>query len=157
MKLSEVLDESAVVLPLEVQDKWAVIELLVDRLVASGQVEASLRQRVLDALVERERSASTGMENGVAIPHTHTVAEIGETAVALGIAPEGLDFEAIDRRQTHLVILLVNPANRTSEHIRTLGEIARLLSSGELRSGLVGAESVEEALAVIRAAEVAAA
>ena len=86
-----------------------------------------------------------------------TVAEIGETAVALGIAPDGLDFEAIDRRQTHLVILLVNPANRTSEHIRTLGEIARLLSSGALRSGLVGAESVEEALAVIRAAEVAAA
>ena len=95
---------------------------------------------------------STGMENGIAIPHT-SVAQVSHTAVALGIAREGVDFQAIDGRPTHLVILLVNPANQTRAHIRTLAEIARLLSSGELRSALVRSDSAADALATIRAAE----
>lgn len=156
MKLSEVLEESAVLLDLNGLDKWRAIDTLTDRLVSSGQVVEAHRERVHEALVARERSMSTGMENGLAIPHT-SVEELEQTVVALGIATDGIDFEAIDGRPTHLVVLLVNPANRTKTHIRTLAEIARLLSSPELRSALVGASSAEAALEVIRAGEAAAA
>ena len=92
------------------------------------------------------------MESGIAIPHT-SVEEIDDTAVALGICPKGIDFQSIDGGTTHLVILLVNPAHRTKVHIRTLAEIARLLSSAELRHELVGSESAAQVLESVRAAE----
>jgi len=152
VKLSEVLTESAIVLGMDDRDKWQVIEELTDRLVSTDQVEAQHRDRVHEALVAREKSMSTGMEAGIAIPHT-SVDEIESTAVALGICPSGIDFQAIDGGNTHLVILLVNPANRTKAHIRTLAEIARLLSSAELRNELVGTESAAQVLETIRAAE----
>ena len=154
MKLSEVLTESAVLLDLQGRDKWHLIELLTDALVGSGQINSGRRDTVLEALVVRERSMSTGMENGIAIPHT-SVPEVEKTAIALGISRSGVDFEAIDGGQTHLVILLVNPSNRTKAHIRTLAEIARLLSSAELRQALQDAPSAGVALDRIREAEAA--
>ncbi|RKY21650.1 MAG: PTS sugar transporter subunit IIA [Planctomycetota bacterium] len=152
MKLSELLPTAAIRLDMEGKDKWELISELTDTLVTSGQVEAGSRDAVHDALVARERSMSTGMEKGIAIPHA-SAPEVEETVVALGIARGGLDFEAIDGQPTHLVFLLVNPANRTKTHIRTLAELARLTSSPELREALREATSADEALDRIRSAE----
>ena len=152
MKLSELLVESAVLHGLNGRDKWGVIDVLTDRLVETAQVAPRLRDQVRDALVSREKAMSTGMEHGVAIPHA-SVAELERPAVSMGIAPEGVDFQAIDGRPTQLVILLVNPANRTKDHIRTLAEIARLLSSKDMRDALVASGSSGRALEIIRAAE----
>jgi mannitol/fructose-specific phosphotransferase system IIA component (Ntr-type) len=154
VKLSEVLVESAILLNLEGSTKWEAIEILTDRLVASDQVAAEHRDVVHSALVAREKSMSTGMEQGIAIPHT-SVDQVQSAAVALGIARVGIDFESIDGRPTQLVILLVNPANQTKAHIRTLAEIARLLSSADLRSALVQADSPAGVLRTIRVAEAA--
>lgn len=154
MKLSEVLPESAVLLDLDGLDKWRVIEVLTDSLVSSGQVAADARGQVLEALLARERSMSTGMEQGIAIPHA-SVEGLQTTAVALGIARSGVAFQAIDGGDTHLVILLVNPSHRTKVHIRTLAEIARLLSNSELRSALKLATTAADALERIREAEAA--
>ena len=154
MKLSDLLQESAVLLDLDGRTKWEAIEVLTDRLVGTSQVPGAHRDTVHAALVAREKSMSTGMEQGIAIPHT-SVDQVEATAVALGVARSGIDFESIDGRPTHLVILLVNPANQTKAHIRTLAEIARLLSSAELRAGLVTAPSPGDVLATIRAAEAA--
>jgi len=152
VKLSEVLAEPAVLLDLDGRDKWQAISELTDCLVSSGQVPGEQRDAVHAALVTRERSMSTGMENGIAIPHT-SVPHVGHTAVALGISRTGVDFQAIDGRPTHLIILLVNPANRTKDHIRTLAEIARLLSSREMRDALVASGTSARALEIIRQAE----
>ncbi len=152
LKLSQLLDEAAVLLDLDGRDKWQAIEALTDRLVAARCVRAEHRAPVLAAVLAREKSMSTGMENGIAIPHT-SVAEVAKPAVALGVSRAGIDFQAIDGRPTHLVILLVNPAQQTKDHIRTLAEIARLLSSAELRSALVRAGDAGEILQTIRAAE----
>ena len=152
MKLSEVLAEPAVLLDLDGRDKWQAIGELSDCLVATGQVPPEHRDAVHGALVAREKSMSTGMENGIAIPHT-SVPQLEHAAVALGISRTGIDFQAIDGRPTHLVILLVNPANQTKAHIRTLAEIARLLSSADLRSALVRSDTAAHVLSTIRAAE----
>jgi PTS system nitrogen regulatory IIA component len=154
VKLSEVLTEDAVLLDLDGADKWQLIEILTDALVSCGQVEAEHRSPVLEALLAREKSMSTGMENGIAIPHT-SVDQVQETAVALGISRAGVDFAAMDGRPTHLVMLLVNPSNRTKAHIRTLAEIARLLSNPDLREALQNAPSAASALQSIREAEAA--
>lgn len=154
MKLSEVLPASAIRLGLDGKDKWELIAGLTDALVSSGQIPDAVRDQVHQALVARERSMSTGMEKGIAIPHA-SVEEVESTSVALGIARGGVDFEAIDGQPTHLVFLLVNPSNRTKTHIRTLAEIARLTSSPELRAALREVDSVDEALDRIRSAEAA--
>jgi mannitol/fructose-specific phosphotransferase system IIA component (Ntr-type) len=152
LKLSELLDETAVLLDVSGRDKWQIIEALTDRLVASGGIAADVRDEVLAALVAREKSMSTGMEQGIALPHT-SVPHVNQPVAALGVAPDGVDFQAIDGRPTQLVILLVNPAHRTKDHIRTLAEIARLLSSRDLRQSLVRCQSEEQVVEIIRAAE----
>lgn len=152
MKLSEVLPESAVRLDMDGRGKWEILSELTDSLVSSAQVGSDHRERVLEAVVHREKSMSTGMERGIAIPHT-SVAEVQQTSVALGISREGVDFEAIDGKATHLVILLVNPSEGTKAHIRTLAEIARLLSNADLRAALRDAQTSSQALELIRDAE----
>ena len=138
MRLSELLDPSAVTFDLAGLDKWAVIERLTDLLVESGRLPAALRDRTVEALVARERSMSTGMENGVAIPHC-SVEWVEDTLISLGICREGIDFESIDGRPTHIVLLLVTPRQRTKTHIRTLAEIAKLLNDERFRRGLLEA------------------
>jgi len=152
LKLSELLPESAVLLDLDGNDKWDVIETLSRALVRTEQIDAGLFEQVHEALVARERSMSTGMEAGLAIPHA-SVERVEHTAVALGIAREGIEFEAIDGGSTHLVMLLVNPSNRTKSHIRTLAEIARLLSDSGLRRALREAPDAAAVLELIRGAE----
>ena len=152
VKLSELLPSAAIRLDVDGHDKWELIGVLTDALIASGQVGQEQREAVHEALVQREKSMSTGMEKGIAIPHA-SVEVVQETAVALGVARQGIDFEAMDGQSTHLVILLVNPANQTRDHIRNLAEIARLLSSSSLREALQGVASPEEALECIQAAE----
>jgi mannitol/fructose-specific phosphotransferase system IIA component (Ntr-type) len=88
MRLSDLLRPEAVLLGVKGLDKWALIERLCDQLVRAGRLPAARRQQVLDALFQRERSMSTGMENGIAIPHC-SLDEIEDTLVVLGVSREG--------------------------------------------------------------------
>lgn len=152
MRLSELLHREAVLLGVKGLDKWQVIERLTDLLVTSGRLPEAKRRAVLDALLARERSMSTGMENGIAIPHC-SLEEIDDTQVTLGVSQDGLDFESIDGKPTHLILLLVTPKNRTKVHIRTLAEIAKLLNDSGFRDRLVRADSSDHVLELVRERE----
>ena len=152
MRLSELLRREAVLLGVKSLDKWQVIERLTDLLVTSGRLPEGKRRPVLDALLARERSMSTGMENGIAIPHC-SLEEIDDTLVTLGVSQDGLEFESIDGKPTHLILLLVTPKNRTKVHIRTLAEIAKLLNDSGFRDRLVKAGSSEQVLELVRERE----
>lgn len=152
MRLSELLRREAVTLEIKDLDKWRVIEHLTDLLVSSGRLAPTKRQAVLDALLARERSMSTGMENGIAIPHC-SMEEIDDTLVTLGVAQGGIDFESIDGRPTNLILLLVTPKNKTKIHIRTLAEIAKLLNDARFRDALVAATSSDQVLELVRRRE----
>ncbi len=154
MNLSEMLPESAVLLDIDGRDKWQVIEALAQCLVTSGQVLEESTGAVLDGLLNRERSMTTGMENGLAIPHT-SVDCVESTIAALGISSSGVDFEAIDGKTSHLIFMLVNPAGEANTHIRRLAEIARLLSDPGLRESLVNCGTASDVLETIRSAEAA--
>jgi len=149
MKLSQLLSEKAILLNIKDIDKWLLISKLTDTLVQTGQISSEVRDPIHDALVAREKSMSTGMENGIAIPHC-CVDLINETVVSLGISGEGIDFDSIDNKPTQLIILLVTPKNRTKMHIRTLAEIAKLLNHESSRKRLTESTSPEETLRVIR-------
>ena len=152
MPLSELLRREAVLLEVSRLDKWQVIEGLTDLLVSADRLPAGKRQAVLDALLARERSMSTGMENGVAIPHC-SMEEVDDTLVALGVSQTGVEFESIDGRPTHLILLLVTPKNKTKVHIRTLAEIAKLLNDATFRDRLIQAGTADEVVDLVRKRE----
>jgi mannitol/fructose-specific phosphotransferase system IIA component (Ntr-type) len=152
MKLGEILKEGLISVGFQARDKWEAITLLVDLLIDQGRLKPEQRESVYDALVAREKVASTGMEHGVAIPHA-SVDGIEDALAALAIAPPGIPFQSADGQPTRLIILLVIPRKAVQKHIRTLAGIARLLQYEEMRDALTGARTPREALQVIREEE----
>jgi mannitol/fructose-specific phosphotransferase system IIA component (Ntr-type) len=87
---------------------------------------------VIDALMDRETLGTTGMGKGLAIPHLRTTA-VTENVGAIGIAPEGIDFESLDGVPTRLVVLLLSPLKCREEHGVILRQIARLFHDRTLQ------------------------
>ncbi|MEZ6013618.1 MAG: PTS sugar transporter subunit IIA [Planctomycetota bacterium] len=157
MKPSELLEEADLVLDFQPADKWHAIRALVDHLVARGRLPAARAAEVLEAILSRERSMSTGIEHGIAIPHA-AVDEVETVVAAMGVirAEGGVDFEGIDGQRTRLVVLLVIPRNQKLLHIRTLADIARVLQKSRVREQLLAAPNAATARAVLVAGEQAA-
>jgi fructose-specific phosphotransferase system IIA component len=123
-------------------DKDAVITELVDILAGSGLLEN--RDTVLDAVFTRERTRSTGIGSGIAIPHGKCNA-VKELVMALGITAAPLEFESVDGRPVSIVILLVSPADQTGPHIQALARISRLMLDEEFKAALEKAPSSQAA------------
>ena len=107
---------------------------------------------VLDKLLERERVTSTGIGDGVAIPHAF-LPELDHMIVALARIHDGLDFDAIDGRPVRLALLLVGPRSAENLHLRLLARIARLLSHKSFMNSLLDAPGPGEIISIFRAAE----
>lgn len=154
MKPSELLGTDDLLLGFDPADKWTCIQDLVQHLVQSGRLAEDLAEPVREAVLSRERSMSTGMEEGVAIPHA-ALEDVSEVIACLGViqSEEGLDFESIDGRPTRLVVLLVIPKSQKLLHIRTLADIARVLSKELVRKELLATTDPEAAHAVLVAGE----
>ena len=149
MNLGDLLKEGQIASGFQARDKWEAITLLVDLLVSQGRLKAELRESVYEALVTREKVASTGMEHGVAIPHA-SVDGLEDALGVLAISPQGVPFQSADGGPARLIVLLVIPRKAVQKHIRTLAGIARLLQYEETRDALTNARSPREALQVIR-------
>ena len=152
MMLSQLLREELVVQPLGATDKWSAIRALAECAVASGAVPAARLETVHDALVARERSMTTGMEYGVAIPHA-AVEGIDEVVAVLGIAPAGIPFESLDGQPARLVVCLIIPRAKKLLHIHTLARIAKLLARRDVREAMIDAADPAALLEVVRAKE----
>lgn len=154
MRPSELLRPADLVLGVESFDKWQVIQDLVRHLVAQGRLAPELEEAVTEAVVARERSMSTGMEQGVAIPHA-AVDDVPKIIAAMGIvqSDEGLDFESIDGQPARVVVLLVIPKEQKLLHIRTLADVARVLAKDSVRTTLIGTSDVDQAHAALVAGE----
>ncbi len=105
---------------------------------------------VEDLLLEREHLQSTGIGDGVAIPHT-ALDHAEQQAAALILCPRGVDFDAIDGKRVNIVFGVVGPKRATGEHLRTLARISRLLRDDSTRSRMVSASSREEVYGLIAA------
>jgi PTS system nitrogen regulatory IIA component len=116
-----------------IKDKAAAIRVLSELLSSAVGVE----QQTLDRLLmERERLQSTGIGDGVAIPHTSVDTAPGQAA-ALVLCPRGVPFEAIDGADVNIIFGVVGPKRATGEHLKTLARISRLLRDPETRAALV--------------------
>lgn len=150
MKLSEILTRDLIELPLQAADKWQALATIARVPVRAGRYSASFAEMVEQALVLRERSMTTGMEHGIAIPHA-AVDGIEDLIAVLGINPVGIPFETLDGLPARIVIGLVIPRSKKLLHIKTLAEIANLLLRGEARERLLRCTSADEVVATLGA------
>ena len=133
MLLSDVFKEVNVVPDLSAKDKNSLIEELAEVVVRS---EPSIKmQSLVQVLLEREKLGSTGIGDGVAIPHGK-LAGIDKPVVAFGRSKKGINFEAMDDQPADLFFLLVAPENTSGMHLQLLAKIARLLGSSSVRKKL---------------------
>ncbi len=141
MLLTQILQPSCVIVPLEGKDKESVITELVEVLDSNGLL---LDKKVaLDAVFTREQTRSTGIGSGIAIPHGKCKA-VKELVMTFGVAGKPIDFASVDGKPVTIIILLVSPADQTGPHIQALARISRLMLDEQFRQSLETATSADE-------------
>ncbi len=148
MRLTDILNENHIQIPLTSTTRNDGIKELVDVL---GE-EISDTDAAFQAVLEREKIMTTGVGNGIAIPHCKH-SSCPNFAAAMGIQTKGIDFEAIDKKKVKIIFLLVGPENNPGLHIKLLSRISRLMSNEELRQQLISSKSSAEALSLIEEEE----
>ena len=138
MNLKKVLSPDAVWVDLKADTKDGIIEEMIDRLVAAGKVKD--RDGALKAVLDREAKMSTGMQNGVAIPHGKSKC-IKSLVAAIGLNKAGVNFDSMDGSPSTIFIMTLSPANRTGPHIQFLAEVSRLISRPAERERLLAAKT----------------
>jgi mannitol/fructose-specific phosphotransferase system IIA component (Ntr-type) len=144
MRLQELLRPSDILCGFDAPDKWGVLDRLMEHLRGTTRYPAELQQKLHEAVHARERSMSTGMEHGIAIPHA-AVEGLDEIVACMAILPEGVNFESIDASPTQFCVLLLIPPREKLLHIRTLAEVAKVLGKEPVRQALLQASDSDEA------------
>jgi len=152
MKLREIVIEKAIVPQLTSGSRDDVIAELIDALVAAGAVREADRDEFIKSVIRREKRGSTGFGHGVAVPHVKSTL-IDRLAVAIGISPGGVDFNALDKQMVHSIFLLLSPEDRPEEHLDAIQAIFGHLSQEQFRRFLRQATSVEHVLTLLEEAD----
>ncbi len=148
MKISNILVQEAVILDLESTDKDGA---LVEMANALASTESSLDSgKLISVLRERENLQSTGMGEGVAIPHGR-IAHLNQLMVSFARSRKGVDFDSIDGQPTNLFFVLVVPESSGGQHLKALARISRFLRDETFRESLLEAETCEEIVQAIQA------
>ena len=146
LNLKELLGKDNILMNLETTTKEGIITEMIDHLAASGRIKN--RKAALKAIMEREKKMSTGMQNGIAIPHGKTNS-VPDLVTALGIKPEGMNFESLDGLPSRIFIMTLSPVNRTGPHVQFLSEISRILENPDIRSRIIQAPDAETILELL--------
>lgn len=154
MELRQLFAPGDLLVGFDPADKWDAIRRLVAHLADNGRLPKEAVAAVLEQVLAREKSMSTGMERGIAIPHA-AVAETDRVIACMGILsrPEGLNFESIDGQPTRLVVLLVIPRSQKLLHIRTLADVARVLGVERVREALIASTTAAAAWETLASSE----
>ncbi|MHC4637410.1 MAG: PTS sugar transporter subunit IIA [Planctomycetota bacterium] len=141
MNLKQILLPQCVAVPLQSKEKEAAISELVDLLDKKELLQK--KQDVLDAVLMREKTRSTGIGSSVAIPHGKCKA-VKELVMAVGVTAEPIDFASVDGKPVKIIILLVSPLDQTGPHIQALASISRLMLDEQFKQSFENAESAEQ-------------
>ena len=146
MVLANVITEGTVKINVSDIDKWTLIQDLVDLIVDTGK--ATDREALLAAVVEREQQGSTGLGQGIAIPHARAEGVDGVVG-ALGVSTSGIDFDSADGKPCHLVFLIVAPPNESTRYLKTLSAITFIAKSESKTSRLLSASTPGEVVSIL--------
>lgn len=141
MRLTDSLKPQNILVTLSAQTKNEAIGELVALLAKNGEIQDA--KAVLDAVLEREMTRTTGIGNGLAIPHGKT-SGTAQLVMAIGKAASPIDFQSIDGRPVSVVWLLASPPDKTGPHIHALARISRLMTIDKFRAALNQATTPQE-------------
>ena len=146
MEIKEFLNPKAVSVDLQSQDKKGVIKEMLGMLAKAGAVKNE--SKLFDVLMNREALGSTGIGQGVGIPHGKT-SSIKNIVAAFGISKGGVNFESLDGESTHIFFLILAPENSAGPHLKALARISRLLKDKFFRERLMQAKTPKDTLDII--------
>jgi PTS system nitrogen regulatory IIA component len=146
VKIAEMLDPAAIVAELEGTGKEEVLAELTGSLVAANP--SLNRDEVLRVLLERERLGSTGIGDGVAIPHGK-LNNLDHQLMAFGLSRKGVEFDAMDGKPARLFFLLIAPEDAVGIHLKTLARISKLLKAPTVRERLQKAADRQQIYRII--------
>lgn len=150
MRLSELLNADAVSMRLAAKTKPEALVEMVELLESAHGFDS--KGEILERVMRREAMMTTGIGNGVAIPHGKA-RSVDRMAAACAIVPEGIDFESEDGGPVHLIVLFVSPENATNLHVRVLANLSRLLKEESVRRSLREAKNPAAFLSTLQTAE----
>ena len=145
MNLLDLIQERTIRVPIKTTDKQSAISELVDVLGDEGSIVDP--DTVRQAVWERELQRTTGIGEGLAIPHGRCE-HLPSMVMAMGIPLQPIDFASPDKRPVELIILLVSPTNNTADHIQALGRISRLMVDRTFREAVYKSKSGNELYAM---------
>ena len=146
MRLTDILKPSDIKVPLVAKTKSEAIGELVQLLADAGEITDA--KKVLDAVLEREATRTTGIGNGLAIPHGKCSGTT-DLVMAIGKAAQPIDFQAIDGRPVTIIWMLASPPDKTGPHIHALARITRLMTIDKFRHAMMQVNSAQEAFDLI--------
>ena len=146
MRLTEILKPENIRVPLTATTKTDAIGELVALLADNKDITDP--KKVLDSVLDREATRTTGIGNGLAIPHGKCTGT-GDLVMAIGKAATPIDFQAIDGRPVTLIWLLTSPPDKTGPHIHALARISRLMTIDKFRQALNGAQTGQDVYDII--------
>ena len=146
MRIRDILDPGRILLTIEGDSKKDILEQFAATVV---KTHSGIDQdRLVDVLLKREETSTTAIADGIAIPHGKMI--LGEEVIcSFGRSLDGLDFQSVDGKPTHLFFLLVSPESHPSLHLRWLAHLAVLLKNIDFRQALLQADTPEDVLSVI--------
>jgi mannitol/fructose-specific phosphotransferase system IIA component (Ntr-type) len=150
LRLIDYIDPGCVGIGQGARDKESALRLMVDLVAKGGLVDS--QESLMTALKQREEVVSTGIGNSVAIPHADLPA-IKEPRLAVGVFPDGVDFDALDEEPVYVVFLLLGTPRTPGLHMKILARIARLSKDNEFASGLRRAAGADDVLETLRRLE----
>lgn len=146
MKITELLTKHTIKLNIESKEKENVIDEMVTVLDKAGKLND--RQAYKEAILNRESQSSTGIGEGIAIPHAKTASVINP-AIAFGRSKDGVDYESLDGQPAHLVFMIAATEGANNTHLEALSRLSTLLMREEIRKQLLEAESEDAIIDII--------
>jgi PTS system nitrogen regulatory IIA component len=150
LKLAEMFTPDAVILDLKAKDKMGAIREIANHLIDKGIIVNS--EEFLKAIDNRENLESTGIGDGIAIPHARTDA-VRELILTLAISRNGVDFEAVDGKPSNVIFMIVSPDSKKGEYIRILAKLSQIIRRPGLKDSLLKARTVDDVVAIVRGNE----
>ncbi|ANX10818.1 PTS fructose transporter subunit IIA [Fictibacillus arsenicus] len=150
MKITDLLTKDTIILNLDARSKESVIDELIEQLDAAGKLNN--KEEYKKAILARESQSTTGIGEGIAIPHAKTNA-VSQPAIAFGRSQDGIDYESLDGQNAHLFFMIAAYEGANNDHLATLSRLSSFLMDTEFRKKLETAATKEEILQAIDAKE----
>jgi nitrogen PTS system EIIA component len=149
MKILDVLPKEAILADLKAVDKQGVLEELVAPV---ADISGVNHKDLVKVLMERERLGSTGIGEGIGIPHGK-VKDLDSLILGFGLSKKGVDFDSMDGLPAHIFFLLIAPENSTGLHLKLLARISKILKNDLFKEKLLRATDSDEIYSIIKEEE----